>query len=94
MVMNIAALLVTKHATTVTTEVISALEQGAVWGVTLLTFYAGARESVVGEPWSRFSWVQAIRFALVILGNLLWSRFRRSSAETVREPAEAVRGDV
>lgn len=88
---NVAALVVTEQASAVTRAVIGSLERGALWAVTLGVYYAGASSSgssvarAVGEPWTRWSWVQAAGFALTVAGNVLWQHWRMREVYVERE---------
>ena len=76
-VYNVAGMLVTDSLGAVTRTVLETMRTLLVWVLNLLLFYAGSRggkhgRPSIGEPWTSHSWLQAVGFAVLVVGTLVY----------------------
>ena len=79
-VYNVAGMLVTDSLGAVTRTVLETMRTLFVWVLNLLLFYAGSQggkhgrpsAAAIGEPWTSHSWLQAVGFAVLVAGTLVY----------------------
>lgn len=67
---NLTGITVGKKMSAVVRCLVDSCRTVTVWGITLLIYYAGAKE--YGAPWTPYSWLQVIGFLILIFGTLLY----------------------
>jgi drug/metabolite transporter (DMT)-like permease len=69
---NICGVMVTKLASAVHHTFLDATRTGLVWIGSLALFYLFPSTSLLGEPLTTFSWLQALGFFVLIYGQLIY----------------------
>ena len=72
MLYNVAGMRVTGHAGAVFRTVLETSRTLFVWLVDLALFYGGAGGGTLGESWSKWSFVQAAGFGVMVAGTLVY----------------------
>jgi hypothetical protein len=83
---NISGMCVTGHLGAVFRTVLETTRTLFVWLVDLLLFYTPLGEGKLGEAWTRYSWVQAAGFVVLVAGTIIYGK--GDEAEVAAEIAE------
>lgn len=88
-VYNVAGMLVTDSLGAVTRTVLETMRTLFVWLLSLLLFYAAGRQGgkrglqaspAIGEPWTSHSWLQAVGFAVLVAGTMVYGELAAAAA--------------
>ena len=67
--LNWAGMVVTQETSSVVRTIFEAVRTAAIWAVNLLIYYVFAKNSVYGEKWTTYSWIQLAGFLLLIFAS-------------------------
>ena len=67
--LNWAGMVVTQQTSSVVRTIFEAVRTAVIWVVDLLIYYVFARNSVYGEAWNTFSFIQLAGFMLLIYSS-------------------------
>ena len=71
---NVAGMCVTGHLGAVFRTVLETTRTLFVWLVDLMLFYTPLGMGKLGESWSKYSWVQAAGFVVLVVGTVVYGR--------------------
>eukprot|EP00877_Chromochloris_zofingiensis_P007240 jgi/Chrzof1/276/Cz01g09190.t1 len=93
---NISGMYITDELGAVTRTVLEALRTLFVWVLDLLLFYGPVMAGVLlGEPWTRFSWMQLGGFVLLVVSSVVYGEGEEQLAEQhAREAGQKADGEV
>lgn len=74
---NMSGMLVTNALSAVHRTMLEASRTAVIWIVDLILFYVVAPNSGLGESWNVWSWVQLLGFAMLIMGQSIYSELIR-----------------
>ena len=74
LVFNICGVMVTHQASAVHHTFLDATRTGFIWLGSLFLFYCTVTEHDLGEPLTTYSWLQALGFLVLVLGQLVYNR--------------------
>eukprot|EP00703_Trepomonas_sp_PC1_P004496 JAP92110.1 EamA-like transporter family protein [Trepomonas sp. PC1] len=72
---NWAALVVTKETTSVVRSFFDVIRSTCIWAADLLIGEVIFKDSIYGERWSTFSWIQLMGFVLLIFSSQMYSGY-------------------
>lgn len=73
--LNWAGMVVTQQTSSVVRTIFEAVRTAFIWIVNLLIFYAFAPNSVYGEQWTTYSWIQLAGFTLLTFASQMYSGY-------------------
>lgn len=73
--LNWAGMVVTAETSSVVRSIFEAIRTAAIWVVNLLIFYLFAPNSIYGESWSTFSWIQLGGFTMLIFSSQCYNGY-------------------
>jgi hypothetical protein len=76
LIFNICGVMVTHQASAVHHTFLDASRTGFIWLGSLYLFYF-SQERELGEPLTSFSWIQALGFAILLMGQLVYDNLLR-----------------
>ncbi|KAL4517050.1 hypothetical protein Ndes2437B_g06667 [Nannochloris sp. 'desiccata'] len=85
---NVAGMCVTGHLGAVFRTVLETTRTLFVWLVDLMLFYTPLGMGKLGESWSKYSWVQAAGFVVLVIGTVVYGR--GDEDEVAKEIAEGL----
>jgi Nucleotide-sugar transporter len=85
---NVAGMCVTGHLGAVFRTVLETTRTLFVWLVDLMLFYTPLGMGKLGESWSKYSWVQAAGFVVLVIGTVVYGR--GDEDEVAKEIAEGM----
>lgn len=71
---NVAGMCVTGHLGAVFRTVLETTRTLFVWLVDLMLFYTPLGEGKLGEAWTKYSWVQAAGFVVLVAGTIIYGK--------------------
>jgi len=78
---NVAGMCVTGHLGAVFRTVLETTRTLFVWLVGLLLFYTPLGMGKLGESWSKYSWIQAAGFVVLVVGTVVYGRGEEDEVE-------------
>jgi drug/metabolite transporter (DMT)-like permease len=85
---NVSGMCVTGHLGAVFRTVLETTRTLFVWLVDLMLFYTPLGMGKLGESWSKYSWVQAAGFVVLVIGTVVYGK--GDDAEVAKEIAEGL----
>ena len=73
--LNWAGMVVTQQTSSVVRTIFEAVRTAFIWIVNLLIFYVFAKDSVYGERWTTYSWLQLAGFMLLTFASQMYSGY-------------------
>lgn len=75
--LNWAGMVVTNETSSVVRTIFEAVRTSAIWVTDLFIFYVAAPNSVYGETWTTYSWLQLAGFVLLIFGSQMYNGYAK-----------------
>jgi hypothetical protein len=73
--LNWAGMVVTQQTSSVVRTIFEAVRTAFIWIVNLLIFYLFAPDTVYGEQWTTYSWIQLAGFMLLTFASQVYSGY-------------------
>ena len=89
---NMGGMLVTDSMGALSRTVAETARTILVWGVNLSLYYyvhiPGTKKGSIGEPWTSYSWMQAVGFAILVVGTGIYAQGEERHAKEMKEKLE------
>jgi len=75
--LNWAGMVVTAETSSVVRTIFEAVRTSAIWVTDLFIFYVAAPNSVYGETWTTYSWLQLAGFVLLVFSSQMYNGYAK-----------------